>query len=88
MCFVTCTVDLVGQGSMTRISTISISESTEQVTELILISLNLSTLKHGKQKKINFPAPLMTEIEMVNVVAKRPGVSFQLFLGGQHFFNF
>ena len=49
--FVTCTVDLVCQGRLTTILTISISESTVHVTKLISISLNLSTLKMWETKK-------------------------------------
>ena len=72
--FVACTVDLVGQGHSTTIYilTISVSESTVHVTELTPISLNLPTLKPGKQKIIIFLHPLMTGIGMVSIVVKRP----------------
>ena len=52
--FVTCSVDHADQGRLTTILAISISESTVHVTELILISLNLSTLKTWETKNSSF----------------------------------
>ena len=47
---VTCSDDLVGQGRLTTILTISISEKTVHVTELILISSNWSALENSETK--------------------------------------
>ena len=72
--------NLVGQGRLTTKLTISISvirgarkmRSTVHVTKLFSILLNVSTKKRMKQKKIVFLAPVITDVEMVSTVVKRP----------------
>ena len=57
-------------GQATLINTVN--GGTMHATKLILISMNLLTLKHEKQKIIIFLGDFMTEIEMIREVVKQP----------------
>ena len=68
--FVTCTVDLVGQGRLTTILTIKVNGERDK-PNFDFIEL-VYPKNVGNKKIIIFLAPLMTEIEMVSIVVKRP----------------
>ena len=65
-----CTGELVGQGRLTTILTNKVNGTRDEAN--ISISLKLSTLETCETKTIIFLASLMTEIEMVSLVVKRP----------------